>query len=119
MAPAGPQHSVLYTLYMQSQAWQVKRQQVLRRANGRCERCGQFAKWLDVHHLSYRNLANEPLEELQGLCRPCHDIAEQAADHPYPGPSYVGVKVAHLTADPSHPGDYHGTKSPSYGARKE
>ena len=26
----------------------------------------------DTHHLSYRHLGNEPLEDLLGVCRPCH-----------------------------------------------
>src|SRR5687767_10783881 len=70
-------HSLLYTLYLRSPAWQAKRKLVLARSGGRCERCGCVAKWLDVHHLSYTHLGDEPLEDLMALCRPCHKIADQ------------------------------------------
>jgi hypothetical protein len=59
-----------------------------------------------------------PLRHL-GICGSClQDRTAAAASQPVAGPSY-GVKVGHLSAVPSYPGDYHGTKSPSYGARKE
>jgi 5-methylcytosine-specific restriction endonuclease McrA len=68
-------HSLLYTLYLRSPAWQAKRQQVIARAGGRWARCGMVAR-LDVHHLTYARLTDEPLEDLQALCRPCHDVAD-------------------------------------------
>ncbi len=67
---------MLYELYMRSEAWQRKRKQVLARSGERCERCGHVAPWLDVHHLRYANLSDEPIEDLQALCRPCHEAAD-------------------------------------------
>lgn len=58
--------------------WDAKRQQVLQRAKGLCERCRQV-KAEHVHHLRYftprdhRHQAEEPLSWLQALCVPCHN----------------------------------------------
>jgi hypothetical protein len=39
-----------------------------------CERCHEQGL-VDVHHLSYRRLGEEPLTDLLGLCRDCHSAA--------------------------------------------
>lgn len=68
-----------YRLYLRSDAWSAKRAAVLERAGHRCERCpagsGLFPVDLDVHHLSYRGIGDEALEDLQALCRSCHQQA--------------------------------------------
>lgn len=33
-----------------------------------------------VHHLTYEHIGNEPLEDLQGLCRACHDFLSAESD---------------------------------------
>jgi 5-methylcytosine-specific restriction endonuclease McrA len=76
-APRGFDHSLLYTLYLRSEAWRAKRLEVLARAGWTCERCGLTGVRLDVHHRHYRNLGDEPLEDLQALCRPCHEVADE------------------------------------------
>ncbi|HZA25721.1 MAG TPA: hypothetical protein VFA32_24515 [Dehalococcoidia bacterium] len=68
-----------YFEYLCSRDWAVKRRQVKERSGGVCERC-RNAPVQDVHHRSYRNLGNEPLEELQGLCRPCHGFISAKSD---------------------------------------
>lgn len=66
-----PWHSVEYTSYMQSPAWQRKRLQILNRSGGRCETCGRAAT--QVHHLTYERLGNEYMSDLLAVCEPCHD----------------------------------------------
>ena len=56
--------------YLQSQKWRDKRSLVIQR-DKRCQLCGATSQ-LEVHHLSYKHLAQEPLEELITLCRTCH-----------------------------------------------
>jgi 5-methylcytosine-specific restriction endonuclease McrA len=71
-------HSREYLQYMQSLAWYAKRREKLASVGNRCERCGKSGKdvVLEIHHLSYRHLGNEPLEDLQALCFACHDKAD-------------------------------------------
>jgi 5-methylcytosine-specific restriction endonuclease McrA len=74
-----------YKIYLQSPAWQQKRNAVIARsvagdtnANvhlGKCERCG-YRPWrtgvLQVHHLTYEHIFAERLDELILLCPHCH-----------------------------------------------
>lgn len=60
-----------YRSYLKSPEWDERRQETLRRADYRCERCGKDAP-LQAHHLTYKNIFNEPLEDLQALCFDCH-----------------------------------------------
>src|SRR6266851_864525 len=67
------QHSAQYTAYIESEHWRVLRAEVLRRAGHQCLACGRRGP-LDVHHAyGYRNLGRERPEELQAVCRSCHD----------------------------------------------
>ena len=56
--------------YLQSQQWRDKRHLVIQR-DGNCKLCKATTN-LEVHHLSYKHLAQEPLDELITLCRTCH-----------------------------------------------
>jgi 5-methylcytosine-specific restriction endonuclease McrA len=67
--------SAEYKEYMRSPEWARKRQAVITRACGRCERCGNSGK-LEVHHLHYDTFGNESLDDLQGLCGNCHGAAD-------------------------------------------
>lgn len=69
----------LYESHLESQAWRSIRAAVIARSGGKCEGC-KTAPVAHVHHLSYENLGNEPLTDLEALCRPCH-----AARHPSHG----------------------------------
>ena len=57
----------------------LKRRAVMARAQGRCERCLSSAA-TDVHHLTYIRRYHEALEDLQALCRPCHDFISAVSD---------------------------------------
>jgi len=61
----------VWTAYINSAAWKEKRRQVLSRDKKKCVKCGSH-RFLNVHHLSYLHLGNEPLEDLQTLCNACH-----------------------------------------------
>jgi len=62
--------------YYKSEEWHIKRTFALHRANHRCQRCGR-SKSLDVHHLTYDRLYNEHPEDLEVLCKKCHDLADK------------------------------------------
>lgn len=80
----------IYRRYLFSEKWKQKRQLVFDRARknantdnkfGICERCGYkpWKKCLQVHHLTYEHLFDEPLEDLILLCPKCHkELTEEA-----------------------------------------
>lgn len=69
----------IYQKYLSSAAWKAKRLRILERDGYKCLMCdavhkGIFTKeQLEVHHRHYRNLFNEPLEDLATVCPECHD----------------------------------------------
>ncbi len=68
-----------YNAYLQSPQWRHKRSIMLYRAGNRCERCGFFSRnghGLEVHHKTYEHLCNEAWEDLEVLCKPCHEQAD-------------------------------------------
>lgn len=66
----------LYRDYLRSHEWAMKRAKVMRRANHRCEGCGDSPA-TDVHHLSYEHVTQEFLFELVALCAGCHERIHQ------------------------------------------
>jgi hypothetical protein len=63
----------VYLKYLGSKEWKARRQQVIVRCDGRCERCGELPAY-EVHHLTYERVFHELPEDLQGLCEFCHDF---------------------------------------------
>lgn len=60
-----------YSLYIsESPAWKEKRRLVIERESGLCQRCKNPGN--QVHHLTYRRLFNEDLNDLELLCVGCH-----------------------------------------------
>ena len=57
--------------YLHSTAWRDKREATLRRDRYCCRKCSSSTN-LDVHHIRYSNLPNEPTQDLITLCRSCH-----------------------------------------------
>ena len=68
---ARPYRAMSYSDYLQTPHWQDKRAGAIRRAGGRCERCGKRGR-LDVHHVTYARLGREADGDLVALCRACH-----------------------------------------------
>lgn len=62
----------VYSAYLSSPEWRVLRRQVLDRADGRCEYCGQ-ASATQVHHRTYQRVGAEELGDLAAICVPCHE----------------------------------------------
>ena len=60
-----------YKKYLNSKEWKLKKKQLFDLRGYGCEQCN-FEYYLDVHHLTYKNLYNEKMEDLQILCKQCH-----------------------------------------------
>ena len=65
--------------YMASREWGLLKRAVKDRADGVCERCRDAAVE-NVHHLTYVRKYQERLEDLLGLCRPCHEYLHGKSD---------------------------------------
>lgn len=61
-----------YREYMRSDAWFDKRDRVLKRDNYICQACLK-RKATQVHHLTYEHFGDEPLFDLESICKICHD----------------------------------------------
>lgn len=60
-----------YRKYIKSAKWRALKQEVIALRSGACEKCGS-KKYLQVHHLNYKNLFNEQPRDLMVLCLICH-----------------------------------------------
>jgi 5-methylcytosine-specific restriction endonuclease McrA len=60
-----------YKQYLESNEWKDKRKLILQRDNNLCQLCKEKQAEA-IHHLTYDNLYNEPLEDLLSLCKSCH-----------------------------------------------
>lgn len=61
-----------YNDYIHSDKWLERRRQTLLRDGFRCQKCGS-RRFLHVHHLTYARFGNEKLEDLQTVCKECHE----------------------------------------------
>ena len=57
--------------YLNSIEWKQRRHSVLVRDQYTCQICNSTSN-LQVHHMSYKNLFHEPLDDLITLCDTCH-----------------------------------------------
>ena len=60
-----------YKKYLLSDEWRLKRGKVFAKRGRICERC-KSKKDIQVHHKTYKNIYNEPLKDLEVLCKSCH-----------------------------------------------
>lgn len=84
-----------YRQYIASAEWQERRKRFLVEcSDGHCDRC-RLPRWvailaydqdLHVHHLSYERVGQESDEDLQALCRRCHEL-ETFGSSDLPAPS--------------------------------
>jgi hypothetical protein len=62
-----------YQAYLCSREWSELREAVRKRCGGTCERCRIFP--MDaVHHLTYARKYKEPVDDLQAICKYCHEF---------------------------------------------
>ncbi len=65
-------NQLLHRQYLQSPVWKVKRQEALIHYGCICNRCEKEGR--DVHHRTYERVGGaELMEDLEVLCRPCHE----------------------------------------------
>ncbi len=62
-----------YEVYIKSARWKNLRELLFRVRGKKCEVCGYPAPSLDVHHLDYERFGKERLQDLQIVCRDCHE----------------------------------------------
>lgn len=68
-----------YHEYLASREWALLKNAVKERSGGICERCG-IAPHQQTHHLTYERLGKEILDDLQGVCRGCHEFLSARSD---------------------------------------
>ena len=79
MKPPKKEFSIDYLDYLKSEKWKQKRKRFFALINF-CEVCGRIpkARTRRLHHLTYKNLGNEPQEDLLATCNGCHNFIENA-----------------------------------------
>lgn len=60
-----------YAEYINSKRWAAKRQEAFAFHGNRCSECGASHR-LQVHHIHYKTLFNERMQDLRILCHDCH-----------------------------------------------
>ncbi len=68
----------VYSEYLDSPEWKLKRQQVLEVDQGQCLSCKGKAEI--VHHLNYHTVGDEDLGSLVSLCHDCHTRIHEEKD---------------------------------------
>jgi HNH endonuclease len=65
-----------YEEYLKSSAWRQKRHWARLKARGKCQRCGELLveKEVHTHHLTYERVGHERPEDLQVICKACHEF---------------------------------------------
>lgn len=66
-----------YKQYLTGSWWKSRRKKKLKSVGYKCEKCGKSIK-SQVHHLHYRSLNQEKDEDLQAVCRECHELQHEA-----------------------------------------
>lgn len=92
---SSPARAELYATYLQSAGWRRRRQEALTAAGWRCARC-QARRELQVHHLTYKRIGAEQPDDLQVLCRSCHEGEHLMQDQREHAGIYVRVVSAAL-----------------------
>ncbi len=71
-------------IYFKSKPWQKLRRSILFRDNYKCSLCpfDTNQQKLHVHHKTYKNLFNEPQQDLILLCKTCHFSLHRELGYP-------------------------------------
>ena len=65
-----------YNNHLRSLDWHISRKHALEAANHQCVSC-RTDKNLTVHHRTYENLGYENLQDLEVLCKYCHQTRHE------------------------------------------
>jgi 5-methylcytosine-specific restriction endonuclease McrA len=65
-----------YDGYVRGSKWRNMRDDMIRLRGEQCERCG-YRYELQLHHRSYERLGRELISDLEVLCQPCHEKADE------------------------------------------
>jgi HNH endonuclease len=95
-----PDGTVNHGEYIASQEWRRRRRAFLAK-HALCNRCGRdndehhrlFGTALHVHHVSYARLGAELDEDLETLCKDCHEDEESATFDPTEAGDYLAVQL--------------------------
>lgn len=68
-----------YQEYLASREWALLKNMVRQRSGGTCERCHR-APHQSTHHKTYARIGHELLEDLLGVCNPCHEWLSRKRD---------------------------------------
>lgn len=65
-----------YEKRIASAQWRNMRRDIGKLRGEGCERCRRLTQPLFLHHKTYERLGHERLDDLELLCRLCHDVAD-------------------------------------------
>lgn len=68
-----------YKMHLESQYWQTLREVALSKSKYQCSSCGA-TYGLQAHHLTYKNIGNEHINDVQILCNRCHEREHKQHD---------------------------------------
>lgn len=70
-----------YNDYLKSSHWQSVRKLALTEYNNKCSMCGR-TDHLQVHHKHYKTFGHEKTEDVQVVCKDCHEkVLHKNSDH--------------------------------------
>lgn len=99
--PSSAPRSAAYEAYLNSELWQRKRLEAFEYYGRTCTSCGASSGPLDVHHRHYLTLEREGVEDLDVLCRGCHEAAHSGSrPQPIERPNREGVGAPSIKLDP-------------------
>ena len=64
-------YNYYHNVYLKSDEWKHKRRLIMEYYKYKCQSCGDDAT--DLHHKTYNNIFKEKFEDLEPLCRKCHN----------------------------------------------
>ena len=71
-----------YQDYINSHKWKAFRDEILTTRGRKCEVCGKTEGEMHVHHLHYQNFRHEKPEDVQVICRGCHNLHHFGVQEP-------------------------------------
>jgi len=88
-----------YRTYLNSLDWKAKCTRLFQLRGKRCEICNSSYR-IHVHHLTYKNIFNEPFEDLQVLCFQCHRKEHYGNNSPTHISNTIKSIIENLTRTP-------------------